>query len=99
MRTSARVAAVALVASGAAAGLLFIKLSAAPVLDEIVSSRGLSRRVAAMGEPVCVESLHRNVRYGLNYYTVRPLPDCWSGGERVQVVQKPGGVPRLEPRR
>ena len=93
-----RLTAVAVVAAGAAAGLLFIKLSAAPVLDELVSSRGLWRRVLAVGEPVCVESLHRNLRYGLNYYTVRPLPDCGLGGERVRIVQKPGGLPRVEPR-
>lgn len=94
-----RVTAVAVVAGGAAAGLMFIKLSAAPVLDELVSSRGLSRRIAGLGERVCVESLHRNLRYGLNYYTVPPLPDCVAdAAARVQIVQKPGGVARLEPR-
>ncbi|MBL0156613.1 MAG: glycosyltransferase family 39 protein [Bryobacterales bacterium] len=93
-----RLAAVAVVAGGAAAGLLFIKLSAAPVLDELVSSRGLWRKVVAVGEPVCVESLHRSMRYGLNYYTVKPLPDCSADGARVRIEQRPGGIPRVAQR-
>lgn len=86
-----RAAAVAVVAAGASAGFLFIKLSATPVLDELVSSRGLWRRVAGVGAPVCVESLHRNLRYGLNYYTPEPLPDCEVAAVGVRIVQKPGG--------
>lgn len=93
-----RVTAVAVVAAGSAAGLLFIKLSAAPVLEELVSSRGLWRRVSPIAASVCVESLHRNLRYGLNYYTPQPLPDCDLQPKRVHVTQKPGGIPRLEPR-
>ncbi len=92
-----RVTAVALVAGGAAAGLLFIKLSAAPVLDELVSSRGLWRRVSPMADSVCVESLHRNLRYGLNYYSVEPLVDCETQPRKVHLVQKPRAMPRLEP--
>jgi 4-amino-4-deoxy-L-arabinose transferase-like glycosyltransferase len=96
-RCGRRGTAVALVASGAAAGLLFIKLSAAPVLDELVSARGLWRRVAPLAETVCVESLHRNLRYGLNYYSVEPIADCELKPGKVRLVQKPRGIPRLEP--
>ena len=92
-----RAVAVGLVACGAAAGLLFIKLSAAPVLDELVSSRGLWRRMAPVADSVCVETLHRNLRYGLNYYTPRPLPDCDVEPKRVHIIQRPGAIPRLVP--
>lgn len=92
-----RGAAVALVAGGAALGLLFIKLSAGPVLDELVSARGLWRRVAPVADSACIESLHRNLRYGLDYYSVQPLPDCEDVPRRVWIVQKPGALPRLEP--
>jgi hypothetical protein len=29
-----------------------------------------------MRNSVCIDQIPRNLRYGLNYYTVTPLPDC-----------------------
>ncbi|WP_321478003.1 glycosyltransferase family 39 protein [uncultured Paludibaculum sp.] len=97
-RTNNRVAAVAVVALGSAAGLLFVKLSAAPVLDHIVSARGLWRRVEPRADQTCVESLHRNWLYGLNYYSVQPLPGCAGSSRAVSITQKPGAMPSLSPR-
>lgn len=68
--------AVALLAAAAGSGFLYIKLTAEPALDELVSSRGLWRRVQARQSHTCVEWLNRTYRYGLNYYSVEPLPDC-----------------------
>ncbi|MCZ2149309.1 MAG: glycosyltransferase family 39 protein [Bryobacterales bacterium] len=47
-----------------------------PRLDEEVSARGVWRRVEARRGEVCLEAPHRAFRYGMNYYSVIPLPDC-----------------------
>ncbi len=81
------------------AALLFVKLSAAPVLGEVVSARGLARRLAAKADAACVEQLHRNYRYGLDYYLRRELPACDSApSSRFAVTQEPGRLPRILPR-
>ncbi|MGJ5819437.1 ArnT family glycosyltransferase [Paludibaculum fermentans] len=97
-RTSKRTAAVAVVAVGAALGLLFVKLSAAPVLDQIVSARGFWRRVQPHADNTCVEALHRNWLYGLNYYSVEPLPGCTGSSRAIAITQRPGAMPALSPR-
>lgn len=94
-----RPAAVSLAAAVALAGLAFIKFSSAPMLDQFVSARGLWRRVQPVADSVCIERLHRNWRYGLNYYSDTPLPDCRLTARPLAVGQPPGGLPRLYPRR
>lgn len=96
-RSRNRVAAVAVVALASVAGLLFVKLSAAPVLDQIVSARGLWRRVEPRADQTCVEALHRNWLYGLNYYSVRPLPACAGSSRSIAISQRPGAMPTLSP--
>jgi 4-amino-4-deoxy-L-arabinose transferase-like glycosyltransferase len=94
-----RVAAVTSVAAGAALGLLFVKLSAAPVLGEIVSARGLARRVAPNAADTCVDTLHRNYRFGLDYYLKRELPSCDAAPSmRFRISQEPGRLPQISPR-
>lgn len=97
-RSRKRTSAVAVVAVGAGLGLLFVKLSAAPVLDQIVSARGFWRRVQPQAENTCVESLHRNWLYGLNYYSVEPLPGCTGSSREIAITQRPGALPALSPR-
>lgn len=93
-----RVAAVFVVTAGSLAGIVYTKLSAFPVLDKVVSARGLYESVKRHPGQVCVaEGLHRSWRYGLNYYTVTPLPDCAETPLPVEVRQEPGGLPRLTP--
>ena len=94
-----RLTAFALVASLAGGGFWFIKRSAAPVLDQLVSARGLWRRVQPQAADTCIDSLHRNWRYGLNYYSHVPLPDCGADPRPIAVTQQPRSMPRLEPRR
>jgi hypothetical protein len=72
-RTSTAVAAVA---GGAVTGVVLIKLAVFPVLDAQVSARALWRTMEPCRNQVCVENLHRTLRYGLNYYSGEPLPDC-----------------------
>lgn len=94
-----RLAAFALVAVLSASGLWFVKRSAAPVLDQLVSPRSLWRSVEPHAGSTCIESLHRNWRYGLNYYSRQPLPDCASNPRPFAVVQPPGALPRIQPLR
>jgi 4-amino-4-deoxy-L-arabinose transferase-like glycosyltransferase len=68
--------ALALLALFTSAGWLYIKVSALPVVDQAVSARPLWTRVQANRDDTCVETLNRALRYGLNYYSVTPLPDC-----------------------
>lgn len=93
-----RRAAAALAASAiAAAGFVFIQLSSAPALDQVVSSRGLWRRTAPRRDEVCIGRLHRAWRYGLAYYAGAPLPDCETAPRPLRIDQPPDGLPRLLP--
>lgn len=77
------------------ASALWVKLGAWPVLDEVVSARGFYRKVKARQSDACVESLHRSMRYGLNYYTRTPIPDCEKSPRPVRITQEPGGMPSI----
>ncbi len=68
--------ALAMLALVASAGWLYIKLTALPAVDRTASARPLWGRVQAHRNDTCVETLNRALRYGLNYYSVTPLPDC-----------------------
>ncbi|MFB3827287.1 MAG: ArnT family glycosyltransferase [Bryobacteraceae bacterium] len=73
LRTHA--AAIALTLS-AAAGAIYLKATALPAIDAAVSARPLWRKIEGRGAQVCVGEIHRAWRYGLNYYSIVPLPDC-----------------------
>jgi hypothetical protein len=60
----------------AAASYLFVKVHALPVVDEHVSTRALWRKIEPKRNEVCIAKTHRAWRYGLNYYSVTPLPSC-----------------------
>jgi 4-amino-4-deoxy-L-arabinose transferase-like glycosyltransferase len=90
-----RGAAVALLAAAITAGVVGIELRALPEIDRVASARPLWRAIAPIQERVCVERLHRSLRYGLNYYSVAPLPDCRTEPREVEITQEPGSVPRL----
>jgi len=93
-----RLASVALVACGAALGVLYLKSGVMPEVDRVASARPLWRQVSAQTDRTCVEPIHRNWRYGLNYYAVVPLPDCPAAGRPIHVFQTPGRPPELETR-
>lgn len=98
-RFNRRLAAVTTVAACSMGALLYLKLSAAPVLGEVVSARGLARRAANNAAQTCVERLHRNYRYGLDYYLRRELPACdASPAASFRITQEPGRLPRIAPR-
>jgi hypothetical protein len=44
-----------------------------PEVDRVASARPLWRRLSSQADHVCIEPIHRNWRYGLNYYSGVPL--------------------------
>jgi 4-amino-4-deoxy-L-arabinose transferase-like glycosyltransferase len=71
-----RAAGVGIVAVALTCGVVYVKNYTLPVLDHTASARPLRARVAPIRSSVCIDQIPRNLRYGLNYYTVTPLPDC-----------------------
>jgi 4-amino-4-deoxy-L-arabinose transferase-like glycosyltransferase len=87
--------AVAALAAGAAFGAVYLKITTFPALDQSVSARPLWRQIAGRRRQVCVAQMHRSWRYGLNYYSITPLPDCVQDPRPLQVVQPPGRPPAI----
>ncbi len=71
-----RITAAALTAALACAAFWYVRRASAPALDELVSARGLWRRIEPQKDRTCILRLHRTMRYGLAYYAGAPLPDC-----------------------
>jgi 4-amino-4-deoxy-L-arabinose transferase-like glycosyltransferase len=90
-----RMAAVFLIAAGATAGVAYLKITAMPAVDRMASSRQLWSELAGRAASTCVENIHRNWRYPLNYYSVEPLPECTAAPRPVHVIQIPGQRPRV----
>ena len=86
-----RVAAVLAVAAGAAMGIGYLKTLATPELDRGVSARGLWLEIGSRASEVCIGNVKRDWVYGLNYYSITPLPDCDKEAKSLQVLPAPGG--------
>ena len=95
MRTAER--AMALVVVAAAAGLLYLKVAALPAIDKAVSARSLWRQVAGRRDQVCMGEIHRAWAYGLNYYSVTPLPPCAEQPKPLRITQERTGRGRPAP--
>jgi 4-amino-4-deoxy-L-arabinose transferase-like glycosyltransferase len=66
-----------LIAIGVALGVTYIGHATLPEIDRSVSARGLWKSIQPHANETCAgASLHRALRYGLNYYAPSPLPDC-----------------------
>jgi hypothetical protein len=92
---SRRLAALWCIAAASGWGAAYLKTDAAPELDRLASARQLWSQVQASSDSVCVQSLKRDLRYGLNYYSGRPLPDCAQTPKPIRVVQIPGEPPAV----
>jgi 4-amino-4-deoxy-L-arabinose transferase-like glycosyltransferase len=90
-----RGAAIALLAAAITAGVIGIELRAFPEVDRLASARPLWNAVAPIRDRVCIASLHRSLRYGLNYYSGTPLPDCHTEPREMEITQIPGATPRV----
>ena len=94
-----RTTAVGVVAVVLAGGAAWLKIIVDPALEG-TSARSLWREMAPQVSEVCLTPLHRNWQYGLNYYSVNPLPECPPGNTsfRLRLVQQPGSKrPALHP--
>ncbi|HTM48650.1 MAG TPA: glycosyltransferase family 39 protein [Bryobacteraceae bacterium] len=73
---SMRSAAALVITAAAAAAVVYLKTVSFPQIDAMYSTRPLWRQIAASQAEVCLDGIQRSWRYGLNYYSVEPLPDC-----------------------
>ncbi len=71
-----RAASVLVVAAAVTAGVVEVVHRAYPAIDEQATVRAFWRRVEPVKDRTCVEEIRRTWRYGLNYYSEVPLPDC-----------------------
>ncbi|HKW99256.1 MAG TPA: glycosyltransferase family 39 protein [Bryobacteraceae bacterium] len=94
-RAGHRVLAAGLLVAAITAGVVSLELRSFPAIDQAASARPLWISVAPIRDRVCVARLHRSLRYGLNYYSVTPLPDCRQEPREVEITQDPGSAPRL----
>lgn len=90
-----RLAAVAVIAGGAVAGMVFLKITAEPAIDRMATARDLGRQVLVHAQAVCLEGVRREWQYGLNYYAGTSLPDCRTGAKPFRVIEKAGFAPIL----
>lgn len=90
-----RLAATVLVAAGAAAGMIYVKSTATAELNRVESARALWQEIADRSEETCVDNINRAWRYGLNYYSVTPLPECSTHPRPLRIVQAPGEAPQV----
>jgi len=97
-RKGRRATALAAMAVAVTAGVTAMKAIDLPAIDHAISARPLWRQIAARRDSVCVQSMHRTWRYGLNYYSVSPLPDCSQSPRPFEVLQEPGHAPRVRAR-
>jgi len=70
-----RQAALAALAAGVTAAVLWLEVKTFPLLDRRVSVRAFWRGIADASQ-VCIVEADRERRYGLAYYAGAPLPDC-----------------------
>jgi 4-amino-4-deoxy-L-arabinose transferase-like glycosyltransferase len=94
-RRGRRWGAVTLVAAGAAAGIIWLKVSGLPDVDRRASARSLWREIEARRSEVCIDAVNRNIRYGLNYYSGEPLPDCTHEPRPLVIRQHSGEPPHV----
>jgi hypothetical protein len=72
-------------------GIGYLKTLATSELDRSVSARGLWREIGGRAGEVCIGNVKRDWEYGLNYYSITPLPDCDKETKPLQVLPAPGG--------
>jgi 4-amino-4-deoxy-L-arabinose transferase-like glycosyltransferase len=77
--------AIATAVLAATLGVVYLKSTMFPELDRVVSARPLWLKIRDDRDQYCIGDLHRNVRYGLNYYSHQPLPECRNEPDRKRL--------------
>ena len=81
--------AVAAVAVSAAVNLFLLKVIALPDVSRQAGTRELWRQIEPRQTSTCIGDVHRQVRYGLQYYSHDQLPDCSVDPRPVRVEEDP----------
>ena len=93
-------AALVVMATAVTAAVIALKLVDLPAIDRAVFGAAFVARRSPPSATACAsQSMHRSWRYGLNYYSVTPLPDCSQSPRPLQVWQEPGRAPDRSLRR
>lgn len=95
-RRGQRIAALALMGAAITIAMVILKVTDLPVIDRAASARPLWRQIAGRAGDVCVADIHRSWRYGLNYYSSVPLPDCSQSPRPLQIRQQTGQPPMVQ---
>ena len=74
------------------AGGFFVKITAYPKLDQLVSARGLWHGIQQKSPNICDGGINRDWAYGLAFYRGSPFPPC-SSGHFAFILQQPGHAP------
>ena len=85
------------IAACATLGFAYLKVSAMPEVNRVASARELWTQVQNRADQVCVDSIPRDWRYGLNYYSVKPLPECSEQPKPLAIRQSPEHQPYVTP--
>ena len=80
----------------AALSIVYLKVNSLPRLDREASARPLWKEIQTGPNLVCVDNIHRNWRYSLNYYSVTPLPECSDSPRPTRIRQAEGSPPYVE---
>lgn len=78
------------------AAVSWLKLSVFPVLENVVSARAFWHRIESRSASTCIDTIHRTWRYGLNFYSREPLPDCDITPRPWRIRQSGDDPPTLE---
>ncbi|MEO7142963.1 MAG: glycosyltransferase family 39 protein [Bryobacteraceae bacterium] len=70
--------------------IVYLETAAFQAIDRAASARPLWRELQRRNRPACIGDIDRTWRYGLNYYSVVPLPDCASSNAPLAVVAGSG---------
>jgi 4-amino-4-deoxy-L-arabinose transferase-like glycosyltransferase len=79
--------AIATAVLAATLGVVYLKRVMFPDMNRVASARPLWFQIRNNPERYCVGGLHRNLLYGLNYYTHQPLPRCEDAAGRERLEQ------------
>jgi hypothetical protein len=66
-------------------GVVYLKWVMFPDMNRVASARPLWFQIRNNPDRYCVGDLHRNLLYGLNYYTHKPLPRCEDAAGRERL--------------
>lgn len=95
-RAGKREMAMVLLLLSVVSGLVYVKVTALPGVDGLLSARRVWRNVSGAPQPACVAEMGRNLRYSLNYYSVQPLPDCGQAPDPVRLRSLDGPPPVVD---